>query len=85
MKCHSMPEEANSRIIGDSLFLIELWNKSSSVFARLKFVALSEYIVHGLPRRDINRLNADRNEAAVKSPTSSKCIALVLKHMNKQM
>ena len=43
-------------------------------------LALSEIMTLGMPLREVNRLNARRNVAALKSGVNSKCTALVAAH-----
>ncbi len=49
-----------------------------------KVVPLSDMIAAGQPLLEVNLISAARNASAVRSNTSSMCVALVVQHVNKQ-
>ena len=56
-----------------------------SLDAALNVFALSDYTVDGNPCPSTNRLKASRNESADSISVSSRCIALVKAHVNRQI
>ena len=64
--------------------MIAFFKYCSYLLAAVRLVPLSEYIVCGLPRLEMNRLNDAINDSADKSFTISMWIALVSKQMIRQ-
>uniref|UniRef100_A0A8D8E502 (northern house mosquito) hypothetical protein n=1 Tax=Culex pipiens TaxID=7175 RepID=A0A8D8E502_CULPI len=87
MNFHSIPRRDASLVIS----VITLVSRSSSYSSRRWLLApwklrpLSEWISDGRPRRETKRRRAARNAAVVKSPTSSRWTAFVLKHTKTAM
>ncbi|CAD7001589.1 unnamed protein product [Ceratitis capitata] len=94
IKCPGVNDASSSVLVEFSHSVRELTHTStsdntvenSSIFsAPTKFVPLSKCMISQLPRRLMNRLNAFRNAAAHKLPTTSKGITPVLIQTNEQM